>query len=166
MELPTRKPTRLKEYDYSQNGAYFVTICTEGRKCILGEIGAIEYVGEAALCLPKINLSQYGKIVDQYIKNIDDVYTGITVEKYVIMPNHIHLLILISRKDGRQRAASPTISGIVKGIKSLVTKEIGGNIFQRSFHDHIIRNEKDYLEIWQYIDTNHLKWQEDCFYIP
>lgn len=163
MDLPKRKSPRLKLFDYSQNGAYFVTICTKDRRCILGEINTPCSVGEAALCLPNIVLSTWGKIVDSHIKSINDVYPDITVDKYIIMPNHIHLLISIN--NGRQGAASPTISHIVKGIKSLVTKQIGVNIFQRSFHDHVVRGEKDYLEIWQYIDTNHLKWQEDCFYI-
>ena len=164
MELPKRKPTRLKEYDYSQNGADFITICTKDRRCILGEINTPCSVGEAALCLPKIILSPYGKIIEKYIRNIPCAYETVSIDKYIIMPNHIHLLLSIDRESGRQGATSPTISSVIKGIKSLVNKQIGINIFQRSFHDHIIRGEDDYRGIWQYIDTNHLKWQEDCFY--
>ena len=149
MDLPKRKPTRLKGYDYSQNGYYFVTICTHNKKCILSNI-----VGDDAHIVP----SKYGIIVEKYISNI------VGIDKYVIMPNHIHLII--KNDNGTMWASSPTqsISQQVKSFKTLVTKEIGYKIFQRSFHDHIIRGEKDYLKIWNYIDTNPLKWREDCFY--
>ena len=85
------------------------------------------------------------------------------------MPNHIHLIIQID--NGTMWASSPTkqpqsnkVSNIVRSIKTLTTKEIGKPIFQRSFHDHIIRGENDYLKIWNYIDTNPSKWKDDCFY--
>ena len=154
MNLPKRKPTRLKNYDYSQNGAYFVTICTHNKQKILCDI-----VGDDAHIVPK----EYGEIVDKYIVNVPEI------KKYVIMPNHIHLIIQI--ENGTMWASSPTnqshsnkVSNIVRSIKILTTKEIGKPIFQRSFHDHIIRGEEDYLKIWNYIDTNALKWEEDCFY--
>ena len=102
--------------------------------------------------------------VDKYINNANEIYEDITIDKYVIMPNHVHLLITIDYSNGRQRAASPTISDIVKGIKSLTKKYTGEDLFQRSFHDHIIRDRADYLKIWEYIDTNPLKWHADCFY--
>ncbi|MBE7012486.1 MAG: hypothetical protein E7416_00190 [Ruminococcaceae bacterium] len=79
------------------------------------------------------------------------------------MPNHIHLIIFLY---GTMRASSPTknIETIIRSFKTMVTKEIGNSIWQRSFHDHIIRGEKDYRKIWEYIDTNPLKWELDCFY--
>ena len=99
----------------------------------------------------------------KYINNINVVYDGVTVDKYVIMPNHIHLIIIIDNY-GRQRAAFPTLSDVVRSIKIMVRKETGKSFFQTSFYDHIIRNEQDYLKIWQYIDTNPAKWSEDRFY--
>ena len=156
--LPKRKSTRLKNFDYSSNGAYFVTICTQNKEKILCNI-----VGGDAHIAPSVELKSYGKTVDRYINNISSKYPHITVDKYVIMPNHIHLMIRI---DGMMWASSPTtISDIVRSIKILTTKETGKSIFQRSFHDHIIRNEADYLKIWNYIDTNPAKWTDDCFYI-
>ncbi|MBR6519220.1 MAG: transposase [Oscillospiraceae bacterium] len=108
-------------------------------------------------------MKRYGKIIDKYINNINSKYPHITVDKYVIMPNHIHLMIRI---DGMMWASSPTtISDIVRSIKILTTKEIGKSIFQRSFHDHIIRDDADYLKIWNYIETNPDRWREDCFYV-
>ena len=147
--LPKRKPTRLKQFDYSQNGYYFITICTHNRKNLFCNI-----VGDDAHIVP----SKCGIIVEKYINNIQGI------DKYVIMPNHIHLII--KNENGTMWASSPTqsISQKIKSFKILVTKEFGKNVFQRSFHDHIIRKEKDYLKIWNYIDTNPQKWREDCFY--
>ena len=158
MELPKRKPNRLKNFDYSSAGAYFVTACTEDRKCLLGKI-----VGEDII-LPnyRVQLSRYGKTVDNAIKNISAHYGNVTVDKYVIMPNHVHL-ILMYENSGRI-ISSPTVSTVVGQMKRYASKEAGISLWQRSFHDHVIRNEEDYLKIWEYIDTNALKWEKDCFY--
>lgn len=91
----------------------------------------------------------------------------ISVDHYVVMPNHVHLILVITAghigTDGRTVCA-PTVSRVVRGWKAAVTKQIGVSIWQKSFHDHIIRNETDYLRIWNYIDTNPAKWREDCYY--
>ncbi len=159
MELPKRKLTRLKGYDYSTPGAYFITICTQDRKELLSEI----IVGDDAYIVPKNSLSKIGLICDKYINNINIKYENVTVDKYVIMPNHIHFIIFLH---GTMRASSPTknIETIIRSFKTMVTKEICYSIWQRSYHDHIIRGEKDYQKIWEYIDTNPLKWNLDCFY--
>ena len=157
MELAKRKPTRLKGYDYSTPGAYFITICVKERKQLLSEI--IE--GDAHI-VPQNKLFKTGSICDRYINNINIKYENVTVDKYVIMPNHIHLIIFLH---GTMRASSPTkkIESIIRSFKTMVTKEIGYSIWQRSYHDHIIRSEKDYKKIWEYIDTNVLRWEKDCF---
>ena len=149
MELPKRKPNRLCEYDYSQNGAYFVTFCTQNRCRILSSI-----VGDDAHIVPK----PYGIVAEKYIRNVPEI------EKYVIMPDHIHMIIRLD--NGSMWASTPTdrkpqhnrISNIVRSIKTLVTKEIGKSIFQRSYYDHVIRNQQDYNEIWEYIENNPRKW--------
>ncbi len=157
--LPKRKNTRLKEYDYSLPGAYFVTICTKDRQELLSHI----IVGDDAHIVPKNQLSESGQICDKYINNINTQYENVCLDKYVIMPNHIHLLITLN---GTMRASSPTINveSIIRSFKTMVTKQIGYSIWQRSFHDHIIRGKSDHDKIWQYIDTNVLKWELDCFY--
>ncbi len=174
--MQKRKPTRLKDYDYSQNGAYFITICVKDRKQLLSTI-----VGDDALIVPNTNsphhytiradahirpqnkLSEIGLLCDKYINNINIKYDDITVDKYVIMPNHIHLIISIH---GTMRASSPTrgVVDVIRSLKTMVTREIGYPIWQRSYHDHIIRGENDYQKIWEYIDTNVVKWKDDCFY--
>jgi REP element-mobilizing transposase RayT len=163
LELPKRKHPRLKNYDYSQNGCYFVTVCVKDRKNLLGTIP----VGRDAHILPSVSPSDIGAIVDKYIKNIPSVYTGIMVDSYVIMPNHVHLLITIETADqggGGMWASRPTLHTVVRSFKTMVTKQIGHSVWQGSYYDRIIRDEKAYREAWQYIDENPLKWQEDELY--
>ena len=159
MNLPERKPLRLKDYDYSQNGGYFITFCTENRAPVLSRIT----VGKAALRLPQVELTEYGRITEKYIQNISVAYPHISVENYVIMPNHVHLLLLVG--DGGQGAARPTVSAVVRSIKALVRKETGKSLFQNSFYDHILRDEQDFLIHWDYIETNPGKWAEDEYHI-
>ena len=160
--LPKRKPTRLKEFDYSSEGAYFITICTHNRKKILSDI-----VGEGS---PLPQLTPSGQIVENLILKINQKYPCVKPDKYVIMPNHIHIILQI--ENGGRGNPSPTISNIIGWLKYSATKQINQmqkspetNIFQRSFHDHIIRNENDYLKIWNYIDSNPAKWESDCFFV-
>lgn len=160
MGLPERKPNRLRNYDYSTPGAYFVTICTDGKKCILSEITVGATIGRP----PEIILSEYGKITDEAIRNIERIYPAISVDKYVIMPNHIHLLLQIHTDECGRAMPAPTVSTVIQQMKGTVTKQAGCRIWQKLFHDHIIRNDGDYSMIWNYIDTNALKWREDCFY--
>jgi len=149
----------LPNFDYSTPGAYFITVCTKNRKCILWN-----NVGASIARPHNIPLSAYGKIVNQAICNIPLHYPAVTVDNYTIMPNHIHLLLQINTDaDGRPMVA-PTISTIVQQMKGIVTKQVGESIWQKLFHDHIIRGEKDYLKIWEYIENNPAKWKEDCFY--
>ena len=146
-ELPKRKPIRLENFDYSTAGAYFITICVKDRKPLLSEI-----VVDDAHIVPR----PYGLIVEKYIRNVPQI------EKYVIMPDHIHMIIRL--EDGSMWASTPTksfqnkISSIVWSIKVLTAKEIGQSIFQRSYYDHVIRNRQDYIEIWEYIENNPKKY--------
>lgn len=161
-EFKERKSPRLKEFDYSKDGAYFLTICVQNRKNILSSI-----VGEGSP-LPK--LSKYGAVVDALINKIPEKYDGISVVSYVIMPNHIHLLLLSLKESGRGDP-SPTVDAAMGWLKYHATKEInalrgttGCKVFQRSFHDHIVRNRDDYEEICRYIYENPIRWQFDKFY--
>lgn len=162
-QLPNRKKNRLADFDYSTPGYYFITICTQGKHCVLGRI-----VGDGALDAPKMQLSSTGKIVEQHMFGGNRI-PGVTVEKYVIMPNHIHILLQVTEvaDHGPSGAPAPTnaiIPRFVAALKRFCNADAGTNLFQRSYHDHVIRGEEDYLKIWQYIDTNPAKWTEDCFY--
>lgn len=149
-----RKPTRLRGFDYAQRRAYFVTVCTQERAEILANI-----CRGGALLLPM------GEIVDREIRDLSGRY-DLSVDKYVIMPNHIHLILRLD-----MQTQSVSLCDVVCALKSRTTKlanvldhQPGRQIWQRSFHDHIIRDEKDYLKIWQYIDENPTRWEQDCFY--
>ena len=159
MDLPKRKPTRLRGYNYNRAGAYFITICTFEKQKLLCRI-----VDDGLLSPPTVTLTEAGKIVEKYIHSTDAV-PHVKVDKYVIMPNHIHLLLRV--ENGTPWASSPThavVPQAVSAFKRLVGKALGNTIFQRSFHDHIVRNEQDYQRIWEYIDTNPYKWKTDIFY--
>ena len=152
--LPKRKSIRLKGYDYSSVGSYHITICTKDKeKLFWNTVGATsgrpqnDYV-----------LSEYGEIVEQEIQKIENIYDAVKVDKYVVMPNHIHMLIsIVSDEFGRPKVA-PTISRIVQQFKGSVSKQTGFSIWQKGYIDHIIRGQADYDETWQYIDENPLKW--------
>ena len=160
MNLPQRKPNRLPNFDYSTPGAYFVTICTKDKKCIFWD-----NVGASIARPQEVRLSPSGKIVEAVINEIPKRYPAISVDCYTVMPNHIHLLLQIrTDRDGRPMVA-PTISVVVQQLKGAATKRIGESVWQKLFHDHVVRNEQDYLKIWEYIDNNPARWLEDCFYV-
>lgn len=159
MENKRRKQNRLTEYDYSTPNAYFVTICTQNRKNIFWDsVGAVIGRPENSW------LTVWGKLADRHILEISRHYPSVTVDKYVVMPNHIHLLLRIhTNEDGRPMTA-PTISMVMNQLKGAVTKSAGVCLWQKGFYDHIVRGEKDYREIWEYIDGNPYKWREDRLY--
>jgi REP element-mobilizing transposase RayT len=154
-ELPIRKPNRLNHYDYSQSGYYFITVCIKDRHELLGSIDV------GANCVRPC-LSEYGRIVEKEIAILSETYNAVSVRNYVIMPNHIHLIVVIG-ESGRTQFA-PTISRIIKQFKGSITKKVGFSIWQRSFHDRIIRNKDEYSRIAEYIENNPYSWQDDCFY--
>ncbi len=178
MNLPVRKLNRAGNCDYSQPGAYFITLCTHNRQPLFSAI-----VGDDA----RIVLKPYGKIALSYLQEIPNKYQNLSVDKYVIMPDHIHLLLQIHSvgeafrlpRDGEPVPYTnfcacsygtgnpfPTIGNVIGWYKYRVSKHInslrdtpGQSVFQRSYYDHIIRNQTDYNEIWEYIENNPLKWQ-------
>lgn len=170
MELHKRKHPRLKEYDYSQNGCYFVTICVKNRAPLLGAIP----VGRDDHIPPSIDLSAIGLIADRFIQSISTTYKNFTIDKYVIMPNHIHLLITIANqsKEIGEIKSSPVIEAnrtkiqtVIRSFKTMLSKQIGHSIWQDSFYDHVIRDEADCQSTWDYIDNNPGKWQEDELFL-
>jgi len=154
--LPVRKNIRLREYDYSLSGYYFVTICAKDGHELFGSIDVGATV-PGRPC-PRVILTSLGESIDSAIRftNKNDV----SIEKYVIMPNHIHMVIALSTGD-RGRA---TLQYVIRNIKSYVSKQAGFSPWQKSFHDYIIRSKADYQRIWKYIDENPSKWQEDCYF--
>ncbi len=159
--LPQRKSIRLKAFDYGSIGAYFITICVKDRNELLGtvDVGAIHN-------RPQLILSEYGKTVESSIKQISE-YSDTRVDKYVVMPNHVHMILLVKANDknGRLRIAPTNISVTIQQLKRRVSKEIGFSFWQKSYHDHIIRSGEDYQNHWRYIDENPAKWAEDEYFV-
>ncbi len=163
MSLPKRKNIRLKEYNYNTTGAYFVTFCTHNRKPLLSRIaGAIHES-------PVIRLTACGQIIEDILNHIPERFSC-HIDKYVIMPNHIHLLVSV---DGEERAIheSPlrkhsNLSKMIGYIKMNASKRMREHlgdveVWQRGYYDHIIRNQIDYNDIYHYIEENPLRWEQD-----
>ncbi|GAB6099399.1 transposase [Halanaerocella petrolearia] len=178
------KSMRLKNYDYSKSGHYFVTICSSNRNCIFGKIND-----------NKIKLNKYGQIADDYWSEIPQHFDNVKLDQHIIMPNHIHGIIIIknnncrniknndcrdmachvpttttkttkTRKFGNRK--SGTLSTIIGSYKSAVTKKTnqirntpGNSIWQRNYYDRIIRSEDELNRIGTYIRQNPLKWELD-----
>ena len=154
--LPKRKDIRLKNYDYSSSGVYFLTICTsERRNYFWANVGAT--IGRPQ----DIALSEYGNIVDKAINNIPYVYPALDVDHYVIMPDHIHLLLIVCADECGRPMVAPTMSRVVQQLKGYIKKRIGHSIWQKLFIDHVIRNREDYEEHVKYIYDNPIRWQYD-----
>ena len=157
MDIPKRKPNRLPDFDYCTPGAYFITICTKDRRNLFWtDVGA---------SIARPQLTRWGKITADSICDMPNHYPAISIDHYVVMPNHIHILLQINTDaDGRPMVA-PTISTVIQQLKGIVTKRIGQSVWQKLYHDHVIRGQQDYLKIWEYIDNNPARWTEDCFYM-
>jgi len=169
--LSNRKVIRLRGYDYSQAGYYFITICVDGKRNLLGKI-VHDHLNDdmhspvgAATCRPLTELSWIGHIADVAIAKIPQIHPGVKIDKYVIMPNHIHMILIIEGTARRQIAA-PTVSvqTVIGGMKRAVTIQTSLPVWQKSFHDHVIRDNADYQSIWKYIDENPIKWITDRYF--
>ena len=152
-DLPKRKQNRIDNYDYSTPGAYFVTVCTANREKIFWSDRRGELRSPA-----NVPLSDIGIIVFNEIQKLGSVYDAVQVEKYCIMPDHIHFIMSINTDESGRTQFAPTISRVIKQFKGSITKQVGKPIWQKSLYDHGIRNQQDYDEIWQYIQNNPLKY--------
>ena len=147
---PKRKKNRLKAYDYSSNGDYFITVCVSDFEELLSDVSPD---GE-------LTLTHIGCVVENAIKEIESHYDGVFLRNCVIMPNHVHLLLSL-RADLDERYKLPNISSVVGSFKSNVSKRINMKIWQKSFYDHVILYDEEYDNIYDYIDANPLVWNRD-----
>jgi len=174
-----RRSIRVRDYDYSQSGAYFITLCTKDRKCLLGEVvnGMVE-------------LTEIGRLVESVWLETATMRTRIELDAYVVMPNHFHAIFFIHDESGRTGAThrvAPTknhsgpagkpcrptgpvpgsVGAVMAQFKSLVTKRLNqtrpdlGSVWQRNYYEHVIRDEKSLHRIREYIATNALRWDLD-----
>lgn len=149
LDFPKRKSPRIPGYDYATPNYYFITICTHDMECMFG--------------LPN-RATVYGKYAEACLLEVERLYPWVKIDKYVVMPNHVHIIFIVSEHQGHQQ-----LSTVIGQYKMAVTKRIrktepSKRVWQRSFYDHVIRNQEGYSRIWEYIDCNPMKWEEDCFY--
>ena len=157
MDLPNRKYPRLKQYDYSLPGYYYVTIHLQSDNDRLSTVGWGLAPAEA-----QVELMPAGEIVQAQLLVLRERYPNVRIDKYVIMPNHIHAIIQLLPAVGA--SPHPTLMQIVGAYKSLTTRRLnaafgspGKKWFQTSFFETVLRNEKAYQACWKYIDENPLK---------
>ncbi len=179
-DFPQRRSVRLKEYDYSLEGSYFVTVCTHDRKCLFGEV-----VGG------KVELNQTGNIILEELTNLPIKYECIKLDTYIIMPNHVHLIITVGAGSSRPNGGhdnriiigrenlAPTrgIKNITLGmivgyfkyqatVKSNLLNDMGINkIWQRNYYEHIVGDEGDLSRIQEYIQNNPINWEQDELFV-
>ena len=182
-DLPKRHSIRLYEYDYSQEGLYFVTICTKDKVCLFGDIVDGEMV-----------LNDVGKMINEQWHNLKQYYINIDLHEYIVMPNHIHSIIQIvddvvgvplvgtRNINGQPQGIAPTtlnsktLGDIIGSFKSITTNlyihgvkqnnwtAFNGKLWQRNYYEHIIRNDDSYQKITEYICENPKYWQTDDYY--
>lgn len=162
-----RRSIRLKKYDYSSPGAYFITICTFKHHCLFGDVKDDNVI-----------LSRIGRIVEQYWQDITGHFEHIITDEYIIMPNHIHGIMIITSNQSRDTAyrvptaekfSNPRVGSIptvIRSFKSAVTRWCHHQGFknfrwQSRYYEHIIRNENELNQIREYIKLNPLKWDLD-----
>ncbi len=171
-----RKSIRLSSYDYSQSGFYFITICTQDKLCLFGQVTDGEMTMSAA-----------GKQIDLCWQDISERFPGAKLHRHIIMPNHLHGIIelvgapLVGAQPGHKgqsQEIAPTLGDIVGGFRSLSTNayilgvrqqgwpSFVKKLWQRNYYEHVIRTEESFRQISEYIETNPLRWQEDKYYVP
>jgi putative transposase len=171
--IHNRRSIRLKDYDYTQEGAYFVTICAYQRACVFGKIANDEVI-----------LTEIGRVVQEEWEQTAVLRPYIALDMFVVMPNHFHGIIVIAeeisgdKKGTIHRAPTPrqfgipiarSLSTIVGTYKAAVTRRVNKGhsanpLWQRNYHEHIIRNETDLDRLRAYIETNPARWQADSLY--
>lgn len=169
-----RRSIRLKDYDYSQIGAYFVTICANNRECLFGEISQDMMI-----------LNEIGKLAHSNWLAIPEHFAHVDLDAFVVMPNHVHGILLFEFENSHQKpssqpitkqsllvgAKSGSLGAVIGSYKASVTKQVNQifnqqsqQVWQRNYYEHIIRNERELLAVRKYIEDNPLKWQLDIEY--
>ncbi|QNO15563.1 transposase [Alkalicella caledoniensis] len=158
MSTPHRKKIRIKDYDYSLAGGYFVTICTNNKTKIFSNVSNGE-----------VNLTPCGKMIDEKLKEMGNKYNGVILDEYVIMPNHIHVILILEGDSVPLHSLigkfkSVTTVEYFKRVKDLGWKPVDKKLWQRNYYEHVIRNNKDLFVHRNYIEENPTRWDSDEYY--
>lgn len=188
-----RRSIRLKDYDYSEAGLYFIIICVQNRECLFGNIAA----GADLRVCPEMILNDAGMMVQKWYIELENKFPDIRCHEMAIMPNHFHCIVEHVGADLRvcpntsnivgehvggeqiqgEHVGSPlhrvvqwfktmTTNEYIRGVKTLGWQPFNGKLWQRNYYEHVIRNEQSYQTISEYIINNPAKWAEDTFYQP
>ena len=157
MNYPKRKTIRLQDYDYSSNGAYFVTICTQDRQRFFWE-------HDQAV------LNSSGTMVYEWLKKLSPKFSGVYLDSYAVMPNHVHVILFLEHTEASLDEIiswfkTMTTNAYIRGVKAGIYPPFDKQLWQRSYYEHVIRNETDLQETRKYISENPLKWQLDQLYV-
>ncbi len=165
--LPKRRSVRLPLYDYASAGAYFITVCTHERKSLFGDISGGE-----------VQPSELGRCVTEGWSRMLELRPYVRSEAFVVMPNHVHALFLLLPKPECDVAGvaglgfkARSVSSIIAAFKAGVTREVrkselaDGPVWQRGFHEHVIRSQRAFDQIRQYIHENPLRWEMDRYHV-
>lgn len=162
MDIHHRKSIRLRDFDYAQAGLYFITICAHLRLPLFGSVVA-----------DKMVLSVAGEIAYREWQKNAEMRPNVVSDVFVVMPNHVHGIVNITGMQSEHRQRAPTVGDIIRGYKSAVTSQIGllnlcqnHSVWQRNYYEHVIRDEKSYQQIADYIQTNPLRWKSDVYHLP
>jgi len=159
MEKPQRKLNRLQEFDYREIGCYFITLCTHDR----AQLFEMEFpVGNGLCAVPETLANQ---MIHKWIQEIQNKFPNIVIDKYVVMPDHLHLIVTIKERhtgrslpDVMRYFKTITTNAYIRCVKQGDLPPFDRKLWQKSYYDHVIRNQQDYNEIWEYINNNPLKW--------
>ena len=149
MDFCSRKSTRMPGYDYRTSGYYFITICTKDKKCLFGTTK---------------KLNEWGKIAERDLVEIPQHFSAVQMDACIVMPNHVHMILKVEQEN------TASVNHMIGLYKSGVSRKIRKNkpdavIWQRSYYDHVIRNQAEYEKIWEYVMYNRQKWEADCYYL-
>jgi putative transposase len=168
-DIHARRSIRFKEYDYARAGYYFVTICAKGREHIFASYPS----GVGAGFTPaQLELTCVGKIIDKNLHIISECYKNVFLDQYVVMPNHIHVIIIIEHENRAGARPAPTLGTIIGELKSRCMKDylhlieleninVSCKIWQRNYYEHVIRSDEELQKIRAYIVDNPANWEQD-----
>ena len=186
METPQRKQNRLSEYDYGQEGAYFVTLCTQNRArlfqtelpgvgndlCVIphgpwaipGKTDIAKQNDTQVVPYDAIPENTANQIIHKWVRETMNKFPNIAIDQYVVMPDHLHLIVTIKERhagrslpDVMQFFKTMTTNEYMRGVRDGILIPFNGKLWQKSYYDHVIRNQQDYNEVWEYIQNNPIK---------
>ena len=164
---PVRKKMRLADWDYSEEGTYFLTLCAKNRKSLFSRI-----VGRGILDAPEVQLTEIGLVIQNTLCYLVEKHPEMMFHRWVIMPNHVHILLSLSKSrktaggaSGKPRPTDAVVPKLVSSLKRFTNRQTAVNIWQDGYYDHIVRDEQDFLVRWQYIDNNPAAWLDDDYYV-